>query len=520
MEVVNRGFDLKRFFPFNCCEKGVSAEAMKLGRVVKYASGETLLQSGAAARHCGLILEGQAVAFKTDQSGRRYQLCLDEGCFIGLETLEENRTYTAKINALTELVVLFWNEEGLCELMEKYKSFDNGLRLLDEGRIYQEEWLVPETDITDPVLASQPTHWLSVGVPVFIIIPLLMIGLGACGMLIRTYTAAWLLVFMLLAAAGTLLYRTLTSRAGERTVVTSRNLILVPRGSDDDMTVIRIREIQSLRVKQNLFQKLFSGGRILVQDIDREVKTPLLHDPALTASLLKGFSELAETGKTVPVTSGREPAWTIPLKETAPETPAEPEKDSFENLLPPFTPTEFHAHWMLLVRNILIPLIIFIAALMTALHFIPVSKVLLIAAFIAFLVILARIDEWRGNRFRVEEDCVKDFSRKPLSKETLNIAMIPKIESVRFNKNGFFQILFNYGTVYILAGESELDFDYVSDPQHVQKVILDACTRADTKRKLEEEAVRRAYVSDLVTELRGENSSFCNGLKFPPADNF
>ena len=34
----------------------------------------------------------------------------------------------------------------------------------------------------------------------FLIIPLLLIALGACGMLIRRYIAAWLLVFILLGA--------------------------------------------------------------------------------------------------------------------------------------------------------------------------------------------------------------------------------------------------------------------------------------------------------------------------------
>ena len=525
MEVVNRGFDLKSFFPFDRCEKGVSALAMKLGRVVKYASGETLLQSGAPARHCGLILEGQAVAFKQDRSGRRYQLCLDEGCYIGLESTEAERAYTAKVTALTDLTVLFWNGDGIAELSEASPAFIAGLRMLDEGRVYQEQWLVPETDITDPVLCSRPTHWLSAGAPAFLILPLLLIALAACGILIRSYPVAWLLVFLVLGAAGTFLYRSLTARANERTVVTSRNMILVPRDLDAEMTVIRLREVQSLTVKKNFFEKLVNGGHILLQDVEREHTTPLLRDPELTASLLRSFAERNDPGKTIPLFSGRALPRQIPLNKTAgkpeqdsgqPEM-AETKSDSISELLPPFTASEFHAHWMLLVRMALVPLIVCIAALLAALRVRAINgspsavRILLIAAAFAILMIVLRFDEWRGNRFRVEEDCVKDFSRKPFSKEALNIAMIPKIESVRLHKQGPFQLLFNYGTVYILAGESELDFEYVNDPKAVQKVILDACNRAETKRKLEEEAVRRAYVSDLVSEIRGEGSGPLTG---------
>ncbi len=65
-------------------------------------------------------------------------------------------------------------------------------------------------------------------------------------------------------------------------------------------------------------------------------------------------------------------------------------------------------------------------------------------------------------------------------------------------------MLFNYGTVYILAGEGELTFDYVSDPKNVQKLIMDTCSRYEEKRRLEEEARRRVYISDLVSEIRSE----------------
>ena len=88
------------------------------------------------------------------------------------------------------------------------------------------------------------------------------------------------------------------------------------------------------------------------------------------------------------------------------------------------------------------------------------------------------------------------------------MAMNHKIQSVRYEKNGFFQTLLNYGTVYILAGEGELSFDYVSDPRHVQQLIMDTCNRCEAKRQLEEEARRRAYISDLVREIQNETAEY------------
>ena len=195
MKVSDRIADLRRYFPFSLGEATLRTKALSLGKCVKYDAGESVLLSGSPAKHCGLILSGQAVAFKFDENGRRYQLCLEEGCFIGLETLQEESSYTAKVAAVTDLEVLFWNADGLQQLCEYSPEFAHGMKMLNDGRIYQEQWLIPETDITDPVLCSVRPHWLSISAPVFFILLILLIVLGVCAMLIRrrgcSYLRCW-----------------------------------------------------------------------------------------------------------------------------------------------------------------------------------------------------------------------------------------------------------------------------------------------------------------------------------------
>ena len=112
MRVSDRIVNLKDFFPFNCCEDTLLAKAMKLGKCVKYSSGEIILTNGSPAKHCGIIIAGEAVAFKIEPNGNRYQLCLKVGCFIGLESIWDNGNYSAKVAAVTDLEVFFWNREG------------------------------------------------------------------------------------------------------------------------------------------------------------------------------------------------------------------------------------------------------------------------------------------------------------------------------------------------------------------------------------------------------------------------
>ena len=98
MNATNRKVDLRCFFPFKSCSGELVERAYRLGRCVKYNTGESVLLSGSPAKHCGIIIEGQAVAFKFDGNQKRYQLFLDEGCFIGLESLQENNFYSGKLN--------------------------------------------------------------------------------------------------------------------------------------------------------------------------------------------------------------------------------------------------------------------------------------------------------------------------------------------------------------------------------------------------------------------------------------
>ena len=100
MIVSTSNAELKRYFPFNCCGDDLYIKANRIGKCIEYSSGETVLMRGSPAKHCGIIIEGEAVAFKTDPNGKRYQLCLKEGCFIGLEALHKEQSCTGKIVAI------------------------------------------------------------------------------------------------------------------------------------------------------------------------------------------------------------------------------------------------------------------------------------------------------------------------------------------------------------------------------------------------------------------------------------
>ena len=514
MNVSDRDVDLSEFFPFKSCSNELLINAQGLGRCVKYDTGEPVLLSGSLAKHCGLIVSGEAVAFKIDEAGKRYQLCLDEGCFIGLETIEDNGVYNAKIVALTELEVFFWNTDGLYDLMGEYPEFADALHLLNDGRIYQEQWLIPDTDVTDPVLCSLSAHWLSVALPVGGILLLLFFFLWVCSLLIRQYPVAWLLVLALFVGAGSLLYREIIRRTGERIIVTTKNFIRIPGQDGSEMSVTRLDRIRSLHVDQNVFERLFGIGKIGIHSENGSQMTPLLRMPDRAASLIRFFAVRLSKGRQIPLIIGKEQERRRLSASRAKKHAANPaggQPAGYSNHdIPKFQTIEFRAHWALLVKMWIKPLLVLAGLLFvsrflqTGNRWLQFRKFFLLAGLGCVLVMVYRFIEWRNHRFTIEEDCVRDYSKKPFSSEDQNMAMNHKIQSVRFQKKGFFQVLLNYGTVYILAGEGELSFDYVGDPQNVQKQILDNCARFEAQRMLDAETRQREYINGLVSGIREE----------------
>lgn len=487
MNVSDRKVVLNSFFPFSSFDENFNRKALELGKCVNYTAGESLLTSGSPARYCGLILEGQAVAFKKDSEGKRYQVCLEAGCFIGLETLDGNQCFTSKVTAVTDLEVFFWNSDGLRQLSEESIEFERALNLLNEGRSYQERWLIPDTEMTDPVLASRNVHWLSIISPLFVILPLLFLLLWVCALMIRRYPVVWLLVFALLAAAGSLLYRQIISRLNERVILTTRNYIHIPRHAETNMTVARLYQIQSITIEQNFLKKMINAGQIVLNMENSVIKTPLLSSPNRTAELIHSFAVRAALGRNIPLIS-HDRKFQREKRQGIPES--EQRNDPFVQTNEPFQTIEFRAHWALLLKKIIKPLLLLILSIAAAgyLRKIPntesIRRIMLFTALIAISMIIYQFLSWRSHRFTIEKDCVRDFSRRPLSHEDQNLAMNYKIQSVRYAKKGFFQNMLDYGTVYILAGEGELSFDYVRNPKYVQQQIMETCSLYESRRTM------------------------------------
>lgn len=172
----------------------------------------------------------------------------------------------------------------------------------------------------------------------------------------------------------------------------------------------------------------------------------------------------------------------------------------------------YRAHWAYFFRLALVPCFLLLLTVAIALTGTAQDWELLSAQGVRMLLILIIVFcllwigyeflDWRNDLYIIDDESIKDVNQKPLSKREVKVAMISKIQTVQFTKHGFFQFIFDYGSLKVLSGESELTFDYVPHPEQVQKEILKRVETFEARQRLHESNKQQGFIDDLVSALR------------------
>lgn len=142
----------------------------------------------------------------------------------------------------------------------------------------------------------------------------------------------------------------------------------------------------------------------------------------------------------------------------------------------------YRKHWFVLVRMTWLPVLLMILAiagmialLAGGLTFVPLMPGLVggsIILFICFVVVVYQFADWRNDVFQITLDQIVDLDRKPLGKIRRRSAPLENVLSIEYERKGFWGYLFNFGTVYISVGNTNLSFDFVYNPSAVQQDIF------------------------------------------------
>lgn len=168
----------------------------------------------------------------------------------------------------------------------------------------------------------------------------------------------------------------------------------------------------------------------------------------------------------------------------------------------------YRKHWLILLQKLILPLfalvlsIIFVVAIITH-NLIQVDYTMGLVAgyfliFAAAGMLVYQYIDWRNDLFQLTPNQVIDLDRKPFGRESRRSAPLENILSIEYERRGFIPMLFNYGTVYITIGNTQLTFNNVYQPSVVQQDIFTrmgehAKERDDRNTMLERERVAQWF---------------------------
>ncbi len=164
-------------------------------------------------------------------------------------------------------------------------------------------------------------------------------------------------------------------------------------------------------------------------------------------------------------------------------------------------------HWLVLFRNLSLPVIFLIAALSGAM-FIWFFRVaggystllgsfpLLLALILAGLVFWV-VEDWRNDLYILEKDQVIDIEAKPLGfDQKRKVALLSNIVDINMAMPSPIHFIFNFGYVYLqtAATEGRFTFDAVPDPHGVVEIVRQ---RMDAVRRRAEETAAQQRAQEL-----------------------
>ena len=177
----------------------------------------------------------------------------------------------------------------------------------------------------------------------------------------------------------------------------------------------------------------------------------------------------------------------------------------------------YRKHWFLLVKRIWLPMILTGLLLFGAfsgmdrlLGFLSMTTfvvVILILLFILFCWILYQYADWRDDIFKITMDQIIDLDRKPLGKVRRRAAPLENVLSIEYERLGLMGVLFNFGTVTITVGNTQLTFDHVYNPSEVQQDIFYRMGERLEKKRQYEIDTERDRVSEWIASYHRKTTN-------------
>jgi hypothetical protein len=485
----------------------------------EYAEGEVIFEQGGKAESFFLIFKGK-VGIVRKQNGKDEWLAnLVNNDYFGEMALVSRRSRSATVTALIPTTTLVLSLENFNQIIKKNSNLKANLDITIQSRTLarklQFKWLRPNEVVY--FLARKHTILLYQALVAPALILLLPIILAALSLMTAAVTPAAVAVISLVLDLGWAGWRAL-DWSNDYYVVTNERVVWLEKvvGIYDSRQEAPLSTVLSVSVETDAWGRVMDYGNVVVRTFVGQIPFNYVPQPGQAARVIQEYwdrtKQLAvstekdamknaiRTRLGLPAV-GQKPA----AAATAPTVAAKPAPKARSVFLKALGASTlkmryevgdtviYRKHWIVLAQQtwqplaLLLLLIVFWFTHIITVAFDParaifawteaglnVDTLFLTLPFlmIPFAIWLGwQTVDWSNDIFQVTPDQIIDIDRKPFGTEERRAAQLESILSTQYKREGVISNIFNFGTVYITVGGTQLAFEDVMDPATVQSDI-------------------------------------------------
>lgn len=564
IELTDRAFFLNQIHLFNGLKEEQLAGIGDQLEERRFAAGAVIFSLGARPDGFYLIHKGRVKISRPRENGEEFLAWLSAGDYFGEEALFEKRNRSATVTAVEDCDFLFLNREGFEGLLQKYArlkpNFQVAIKSRKLARATKFKWLGPNEVIYFIARRHVIRLYQALAGPVLSTsVPL---GLFVWGFLTGAVTPFAVGAIALAGIAAWGIWNAV-DWSNDFYIVTNQRVIWLEKviGLYDSRQEAPLSTILSVGIETDLIGRTLDFGNVIVRTFVGKLEFDHVDHPAQAADMIREYWERTKIGGTrsqkeamrdsireklgLPVEKKQE----LELPPVVVESPAAAKgpvwlvalSDMFKLRVQDGGTVLYRKHWVVFLQRAWRPAMFFLAlvVLMAARGWVLVQSpdqallvrnslgalrpdTIMVALPLFMLPFLGWLVweylDWKNDIFMVTPDEIIDIDKKPFGTEERRAAQIENILSTDYKRVGLAGYIFNFGTVYISVGGSQLAFEDVLDPAGVQTDINRRRMTRIAKKNEDMSNIERERVATWLAAYHENIDEFDAPMHAPEAD--
>lgn len=494
---------------------------------ISYPEADTVFAQGTPADSLYLIYQGRVTITRHTKKKDVKIATLVRGDYFGEQGLLTGKNRSATVKADKGTLLLMLPRERFRRLLRKIPSMRPNFEIMISSRKLAAEMNFKWLDDDEVIYFMARKHivllYQSLAIPGLLMLPVL--GLLIAAIFLNSLILAGIGGILGLINLGWMIWK-YVDWSNDYYIVTNERVISLEKvvGLYDSRNEANMNTILSINTETNYWGRTFDYGTVVVRTYTGQIRMEYVGKPKQAGAMFEEYwgrtkdivrsNEQEGIKKAIRAKLGPAPA-SKPAAAAA--SAAKPKSQTFVSALGEWWSGAFKVrfeekgnvtyrkHIFVLFRDTLfhnIAFIVLIASpILWTLFLGSVPPLWVFLGMMLGLVIDAMLwayeyVDWSNDIYQVTAEQIIDISRKPFGDENRKAAPLESILSTEYKRIGLPGLIFNFGTVFIMVGGAQFNFENVADPPTVQQDIVRRQQVRTQKKKDAETAGERERLAE------------------------